>query len=89
MEPPIKYAHAELANKTRKQIEEETAYRWAARAIAAFQLSVNSQQHERWMRDAADYYHEAVEHAALADESGDLLRRVRQWVHQHVPRGVL
>ena len=31
-------ARAELLSKTREQIERETAFKWAARAVAAYQL---------------------------------------------------
>ena len=81
-------ARREILQKTRSEIEEETAVRWAERAVAAYQLS-SMQQDNRYLRDAGDYYHEAVEHAALADHSGEVLRRVREWVHRFVPRGAL
>ena len=81
-------ARRELFQKTRAEIEEETAFKWAARAVAAYQLSA-MQQPNRFLRDAEDYYHEAIEHAALADHSGGVLRRVREWFHQYVPHGAL
>ena len=90
-------ARHEVGVKSRSQIEEETAYKWAARAIVAYETYVRTQRpkympsagSEVYLRDAGDYYHEAIEHAALADESGDVLRDVREFVYKHVQRGVL
>lgn len=83
-------ARVEVARKSRELIHEDTAWKWAARAIVAFEL------HERgpsdatdWLIDAADFYHEALEHAAVADHSGDVLRRVREWIHRYVPEGAI
>ena len=79
-------ARHEVQDKTRSQIEEETAYKWAACAVAAhenYELTDNVS----WLRDCQDYFHEAVEHAALADQSGAVLRAVRTWVHRYIPRG--
>jgi hypothetical protein len=75
-------ARAELAVKTRQQIEEDTAYKWAARAIAA-NLNYEQTRNLRWLRDSADYLHEATEHAVFADSDGAVLRRVRQWMFMH------
>jgi hypothetical protein len=86
-------ARHELAHKTRQDVDRETAWKWAARAVAAYQRSQHSTDPLRdamsWIRDAQDYYHEAIEHAALADHSGEVLRVVREWIHRHVPRGAL
>ena len=76
-------ARREIAEKSRAEIEEETAWKWAARAVATYQGFGGS------LFDAAHYYEEAIEHAALADHSGELLRGVREWVHQYVPRGAI
>ena len=74
-------ARIELAQKTRAQIEEETATKWAARAAAAherYQQTGNVQ----WLRDFEDYLHEAIEHAAFADETGVALQSLRAWARK-------
>lgn len=80
-------ARREVLEKTRQQIDEETAYKWAARAAAAYEYFRHGGE-LCWLRDCEEYLHEAIEHAALADHSGAVLRAVRQWVHQYVPRDI-
>lgn len=80
-------ARREVVQKSRAQIEEETAWKWAARAAASYQLFIESgRQDERRLRDTVEYQHEAIEHGAMADHSGHLLARLRAWMHQYVPR---
>lgn len=80
---------------TRYQIEELTAHKWAARAVAAYELSAQARargDHQRaryLLTDASEYMHEAAEHAAIADDSGHLLRDVWQWVRQRIPQGAI
>jgi hypothetical protein len=54
----------ELAEKDQQAIEEETAYKWASRAIACYLLFQETDEAE-WLLRGDDYRHEAVEHAAL------------------------
>jgi hypothetical protein len=77
----LREARIELRTKHRVQVNQESAWRWAALAVAAYELGQLS--------DAVDYHHEAVEHAALADHSGLELQAVRNWVSARVPPGVL
>ena len=83
-------ARVELAQKTRSQIEEETAYKWAARAVAAYENLVKSGDDAhaalRWLRDFEHYRDESTEHAALADDTGSVLQAVRAWMLPHVPK---
>lgn len=51
-------AETELRHKTCRQIHADTSYAWAGRALAAAKLG----RHD----EAVDFWHEAVEHAALA-----------------------
>lgn len=81
-------ARREITQKSRSQIEEETAFKWAARAVAAY-LQSRSVTDPRWLRDAQTYGDEALEHAALADESGEVLRDTRTWMGRYIPIGVL
>jgi hypothetical protein len=78
-------ARRELAQKSRSQIEAETAYKWAARAVAAYERFLQDRRVLRWLNDCQEYAHEAVEHAALADSTGDTLRAVRAWMRPYIP----
>ena len=63
----------ELNHKTLAQIQRETSVIWATRAWAAKMLSENStttSEMVRWMLDAKEYEHEAIEHAALCATPG-------------------
>ena len=83
-------AQRELAQKSRSQIEEETAYKWAARAAAAYRFARESGTNKhRWLRYAESYFSEAVEHASLADDTGEALHAVREWMGRYIPRGTL
>lgn len=57
------------AGKTLKQIQVETAYKWAGRALAAASLGLG--------HDAIEYAHEAIEHAALSGKD-NVLREIRE-----------
>ena len=61
-------AMTELRTKSLRAVHVETAIRWCGRAIAARAMG----RHD----DAREYAHEALEHAALADDSPllDLVR---------------
>jgi hypothetical protein len=59
----------ELQALTLKQIQVETAYKWAGRALAAASLGKG--------HDAIEYAHEALEHAALSGKDS-VLREVRE-----------
>jgi hypothetical protein len=65
----IDKSKAELSKKTLTQIQEETAYAWGARALGAFELwqkGTYPNLSERFLADALEYRHEALEHASLA-----------------------
>ena len=57
----VQVAVDELGRKRIGDIQVETAYIWAARAVAAVRLNRLAEAHEYW--------HEAVEHAALAGDA--------------------
>jgi hypothetical protein len=85
---PLAEARAELLQKTLKDIERDTAWKWAARAVAAYQLW-NGGASPTLGRDAITYLGESFEHAVFADDTGETLQAVRAWVHQYIPRGTL
>jgi hypothetical protein len=68
----IEEARRELVSKSKAQIEEETAVKWAARAIAAYSIFEESGSLEVFA-DATEYHHEALEHASDTPILGDLL----------------
>lgn len=71
-------ALAELKQRTKQEIEADTAWKWAARAAAAV-LLVNAADTDaerfKWISAAVEYGHEAIEHAASA--GFDVLRQVK------------
>jgi hypothetical protein len=77
----LQEARRDVATKPRSQVNRESSWKWAALAVAAWERGM--------VADAVDYHHEAVEHAALCDSSGEALRQVRAWVRRYVPAGVL
>lgn len=62
-------AKLEIQNKTIKQIHEETAWKWASRAAAAYERSAHAgvSQQLAFLLDAEEYFSEAKEHAAQVD----------------------
>ena len=82
MEPLLRDAIFELNAKTHQQIEKETAWKWAARACAAYLLAQNANHLgaalDRYA-EAEDYSREAVEHAATSGEEF-LPQRVTDWI---------
>lgn len=70
-------AALEVAQKSDRQIERETALKWADRAVACYHrcaAATTARERERWLLRAESYRHEALEHAALA--GGGLVARV-------------
>lgn len=63
----IEQSKRELLAKSEQQIEYETAVTWGARAIAAYELGMQTGR-STWIYFAEHLYHEALEHAALASE---------------------
>jgi len=68
----IESAHRELVTKSKEEIEADTARKWCARALAAYQLFMQS-GNLRWLNDAITYHGEAIEHAAHADGDHTML----------------
>lgn len=81
----------ELQLKTYRQIQEETAWKWAGRACASYQNCLQEVPANRlicWTL-GEEYYHEAVEHAALAEETSDLMQAIRDTVHPFQEKAAL
>ncbi len=88
----VKEAKAEVKQKSSAQIEKETAYKWAARAVACLELQLEAMKDNRkgeggdyvelWKRRYYDYEHEALEHAATAKDEGHTLDTITQWLEE-------
>jgi hypothetical protein len=63
----VEEARSELREKSHKDIERETADKWAGRAAAAYQLAEETGDTD-WLRRADDFRHEALEHAAMSED---------------------
>ena len=61
-------AKIELASKSLDKIQQETALKWAGRYAATIELASNSPYqdalYDRYVKEAAEYRSEALEHAA-------------------------
>jgi hypothetical protein len=62
----------EVLSKSDAQISTETAYKWAARSVVAYREFAKTGEME-WYRRAEDYRHEALEHASLVGDGGELV----------------
>lgn len=74
----IEKARKELSEKNLNDIQIQTAWTWASRAAASYQNSLDAKGKDKllYWSLGEEYYHEAVEHAALAD-SDSFLKEVR------------
>lgn len=75
MQKAVSEGFDELAKKSLRQIQVDTAYKWAGRACAAAALSMENPNTD-YARDCLEYAHEAIEHAALCGDSS-VLQHVR------------
>lgn len=79
----VKKAKDELSKKSYREIQEVTAWTWASRAAASYEnvLTAESEAVIATLLLAEEYYHEALEHAALVDVGGsDLLNKIQDAV---------
>jgi hypothetical protein len=77
----IAEAMKEVQTKSEKQIERETASKWASRAMAVFILAAKESDPKercRLLDWGDDLKHEALEHAALAEDEGKLVGTVER-----------
>lgn len=88
----LKEALVELQQKDYRTIQEETAWKWASRSCASYEncATVEGQSAKLvcWTL-AEEYYHEAVEHAALVEGNESLVNQVRQAVHVYQEKAAL
>ncbi|MEA3189864.1 MAG: hypothetical protein QOD77_446 [Thermoplasmata archaeon] len=72
----IQKARDELAGKSMVEIERATALTWGSRAAASFQCSLEARSvHERFrcFYEGENYRQEALEHAAMTEDRGELV----------------
>lgn len=72
----VKAALQEVQQKSAEQIEQETAYKWASRAIACDMLYKQTGL-LHWLLRAEDMKHEALEHAAVVMDRGATVRTLQ------------
>lgn len=71
----LKAAAKEISEKTDSDIQIETAFKWASRAIVCYRLYKGTGK-IAWLQRAEDYKHEAIEHASLAADDFKTLKTV-------------
>jgi hypothetical protein len=73
-------AHKEVAAKSDKTIERETAKKWTARAAACYERAAETTGAARtkWLLRADDYKHEALEHGALVGDRGRTVGKIER-----------
>jgi len=75
----IDKAKEELKEKSYLEIQKQTAWTWASRAAASYELAIAEKDLHRKVsifQVAEEYHHEAIEHAALYEDGGKLLSKV-------------
>jgi hypothetical protein len=60
-------ASKELDEKSLKDIQKETAEKWADRAVEAYKKAI-AEKSVKWLMDAIEYGHEAIEHSSLGED---------------------
>lgn len=82
----IAEAMKEVKTKTEKQIERETASKWASRAMAVFILAAKEKDPKercRLLDWGDDLFHEAVEHASLVKDYGKTVGAIQKAVEKY------
>lgn len=85
----LKKARKLLREKSYLEIQADTAWTWAARAAASYEVveeGANPKLNDEvgplalygWLMVGDEYRHEALEHAALVEDQGKLLQQVQQ-----------
>lgn len=78
-------ASKELESKSYGQIQKETAWKWASRAAASYVNCKNAKKDEKlvFWTVAEEFYHEAIEHAALFEGDETLVSTIRKEIHTY------
>lgn len=84
----------ELRSKKMEEIERITAITWGGRALASYQLAQEQRDvggRFRHFYEGENYRQEALEHASMAEDGGELLRQVHdeiETVRQQTLKGL-
>lgn len=79
-------AKEELKEKSYLEIQKETAWKWAGRAAASYELAIEEKDLPSKVaiyQIAEEYHHEAIEHAALYEDRGKLLDELEKALDQY------
>jgi hypothetical protein len=82
----VEAALDEVQSKSHAEIEQETAYKWGARALACYKLHRDEAEvkdgEDPWLLKASDFANEAMEHAAMVMDDGETLHIVEHALDQ-------
>jgi hypothetical protein len=80
----IDAALEEVREKEEIEIEVETAFKWASRSCACYQLYDETNE-VKWLLSAASYENEALEHAAMAKDNASTLKVIEAEIEKYKP----
>lgn len=89
----LRQARREVATKSDRDIERETAQKWTVRAIACYERAAKASgvARTKWLMRADDYRHEALEHGALVEDFGKTVAKIQRDLvvsrRKHLRRG--
>ena len=86
----LEKAKKELSEKNLQQIQTETAWTWASRSAVSFENCLTAEGSKKlacWSI-GEEYYHEALEHAALV-EGEDVIGQVKQALEPYHEKAAL
>jgi hypothetical protein len=81
----IEKARSEIEKTPMEDIERQTALTWGARAVASYHLCQEDgtlMPRFRHFWEGENYRQESFEHAAMAEDDGELLKQVREEIEQ-------
>ncbi len=67
LENLVSFSKSELDEKSLKEIQKETAEKWAERAEDAYGRAIKEKS-VKWLLDADELFHEAIEHSSLSED---------------------
>jgi hypothetical protein len=67
LENLVSFSKSELDEKSLKDIQKETAEKWADRAEDAYGKAIKEKS-IKWLLDADEYFHESIEHSSLSED---------------------
>ena len=83
----IEKAFLEVQKRTNSDIDKETAYKWASRAAACLiyikKTKPEGKEKVKWFLRSQEFYHEALEHAALTPDPGALIKEINDKLKEY------